>query len=92
MLLTAIWTLWGACWLRRVELHREKEPVVRALGLTWVREGLGPSVRARGTLGGREVEVRWRRGVLRDRARLRIGGAWRALEADSELDSLTVEA
>ncbi|MDP2313008.1 MAG: hypothetical protein Q8P41_08895 [Pseudomonadota bacterium] len=93
LLLTALWTLWGACWLRRVELRHEKEPLVRALGLAWGREGLGPAVVARGMLAGRPVEVRWRRGVFGDRARLRTNGArrWRTLASDEELYRLSGE-
>lgn len=89
MLLTAVWTLWGACWLRRVELRRDKAALVRTLGLEWVREGLGPSVRARGHLGGQTVEARWRRGVARDRVRLRRGAVpWLTLGSDDELRAL----
>jgi hypothetical protein len=62
---------------------------VRALGLDWVREGLGPSVRARGTVGGRAVEVRWRRGLSRDRVRLLHGQtSWRLVPTDDELPTL----
>lgn len=74
--LGALWTLWGAAWLRRVELRREHEPTVRALGLTWAREGWGPSVTAGGEVDGAAVEVRWRRGVCGERVAVRRGGVW----------------
>jgi hypothetical protein len=70
ILLAAAWTLWGACWLRRVELRREHDPMVRSLGLVWAREGLGPVVRAAGTVAGHRVEIRWRR--LFDDGRVRV--------------------
>ena len=85
LLLLALWTLWGACWLRRVELQREKDPVVRALGLSWAREGFGPTVRAVGTVAGRAVEVLWRRGMLRDRTRVRDAGEWRDVTEGADL-------
>lgn len=62
---------------------------MRALGLAWVREGLGPAVRARGSIGGQPVEARWRRGVVRDRVRVRRGGApWEVVCSDEELKDL----
>lgn len=74
--LGALWTLWGAWWLRRVELRREHDGTVRALGLTWAREGWGPSVAAAGAVDGRPVEVRWRRALFGETVRVRRDGAW----------------
>ncbi len=65
---------------------------MRALGLAWVREGLGPSVRARGTVSGQAIEVRWRRGLSRDRVRLLRGQtSWRFV-TDDELPTLIAGA
>jgi hypothetical protein len=74
VLLGAFWSLWGAFWLRRVELVRENQVVVSALGLHWGREGFGPSVRAAGHLGGAGLEIVFRRGIWREAVFLRHGG------------------
>ncbi len=58
VLLGVLWALWAAAWVRRVELRAAAEPLVREFGLAWAAEGLGRQVRARGTLGAREVELR----------------------------------
>ncbi len=86
--LGVLWALWGAWWLRRVELHRDLAGVVRGLGLAWQREGLGPSVVASGVVGARHVEVRWRRGVWRDRLRARVDGTWVELTDVGQLETL----
>jgi hypothetical protein len=83
--LGVLWSLWGAWWLRRVELRREHEATVRALGLAWAREGWGPSVAARGDVAGRPVEVRWRRAFFGETARVRVGGAWALLPEGTDL-------
>jgi len=58
------------------------------MGLSWAREGFGPTVRAFGTVAGRAVEVRWRRGMLRDRARVRDQDGWRDLPSDADLPAM----
>lgn len=80
-----MWALWGAWWLRRVELRREHDAAVRALGLAWGREGFGPTVRAHGTVAGRAVEVRWRRAFFGERVRARVDGAWRVVPRGDDL-------
>jgi hypothetical protein len=82
ILLGALWVLWGACWLRRVELRSENDAVVRTLGLAWVREGLGPTVRAAGRTPSGPVEIRWRRWFTSAAPRVRYAGqgAWLPLE------------
>lgn len=86
--LGVLWALWGAWWLRRVELRRDYSATVAALGLAWQREGLGPSLRASGRIGAHDVEVRWRRGMVRERVRARVDGAWVPVTDAAELDRL----
>lgn len=63
VVLAALWMMWGAAWLRRVELREHVQSVVTALGLEFRPEGLGASLRAHGRVDGRHVEVRWRLGL-----------------------------
>ena len=60
ILLAALWCVWGAHWLRRIELRAIAEPVVHALGLRWAPEGFGPRVVAVGEVDGVAVTVWWR--------------------------------
>lgn len=88
------WVLWGAGWLRRIELKDIAAPCVRALGLAFRSEGWGPVVRASGTLAGQPVEVRWELPVTgRVRVRARVGGRWVDVPSDrveSELRTMTL--
>lgn len=68
-----------------MELRRQHDAFVAALGLAWGREGWGPSVRATGTVAGRAVEVRWRHALFGESVRARVDGAWTRVSGDDEL-------
>jgi hypothetical protein len=85
ILLAALWAMWIACWLRRVELRHEHDALATRLGLSWTPEGLGASVRAIGAVGGHRVDVRFRRLFGPLRAVVRIDGVRRTF---AELDAL----
>lgn len=84
LLLGALWVLWISAWLRRLELHPVVAPTVEALGLTVLREGWGPELRAVGELDACPVRVRWRLGLGALRVQAAVGprGRWAPLQGD----------
>lgn len=83
VLLAGTWVLWGAGWLRRVELQAIAEPCARALGLSFRPEGWGAAVCAGGTLAGRAVEVRWHAALTGAvRVHARVDATWVEVAAD----------
>lgn len=82
--LAAVWAAWCVAWLRRIELRSGAEAAARELGLELSPEGLGPSLRARGALGGQPVEIRWRHGFGALKVRVRVAEEpWAEAPADA---------
>jgi len=86
VLLGIAWALWAAGWIRRVELRHGLEPMIGALGLTWLPQGLRARVTASGEVEGRLIVLRGERRGGETVVTIRVGtGAWARVDADSEV-------
>ena len=84
LLLAGAWVAWIAAWLRRLELRPLVAPLADELGLTLLREGWGPELRAVGEIGSRPIQVRFRLGLGALRVRASVGDTARWTELQGE--------